>query len=241
MSELQVELAGEIWNVRQDQELTMGRGGDVVIDDNPYLHRHFLRVSFADGFWWLANVGSRASATLSDARGLTSSRLGPGVRMPLVFGHTAATFTAGPFSYEINLYVENPAFQTASAPSVSSAGDTTVGGTSFTESQLLAILAVAEPLLRRVGVGVWAVPTAVQAAQRLGWTQTRFNRKLDNVCDKLDRAGVYGLKGGRGRKALGRRARLAEYAVNARIVTARDLPSLNEEHRRNELAGEVAS
>ena len=103
----------------------------------------------------------------------------------------------------------------------------------FTDSQLLAILALAEPLLRRAGTGAWQVPTAVQAARRLGWTQTRFNRKLDNVCDKLDRVGVRGLKGGPGRQALGRRAALAEYAVNTRIVTAELLPSLDAEAALN--------
>lgn len=241
MRTLQVELAGELWTLTEGQKLTLGRVGDVVIDDNPYLHRNFLELEFVDGFWWLANVGSRATATLSDARRLTTSTLGPGVRMPLLFDKTAVTFAAGPFSYEINLFVDLPAVHAVGVPEAAESGDTTIGGTTFTESQLLAILAVAEPLLRRIGTGVWAVPSAVQAAQRLGWTQTKFNRKLDNVCDKLDRAGVRGLKGGRGKQALGRRARLAEYAVNARIVTARELPLLDEERRRSkEAVGGVA-
>ena len=81
-------------------------------------------------------------------------------------------------------------------------GDTTITPTAFTESQLLAILALAEPFLKRVGTGAAEVPSAVVAARRLGWTQTRFNRKLDNVCDKLIAAGVSGLRGNpvRGRR-----------------------------------------
>lgn len=237
MTRLHVDLAGERCTLVPGRTLTMGRVGDLIIDDNPYLHRSFLTLSFSDGFWWLTNVGNRSTATVSGQQGLSRSTIGPGARIPLVFGRTDVTFSAGPYSYEINLEVESPVFDAPQAPEVMPSGDTTIGATSFTDSQLLAILAIAEPLLRRVGTGVWAVPTAVQSARRLGWTQTKFNRKLDNVCDKLDRAGVKGLKGTTGQQALSRRARLAEYAVNAQIVTARHLPALDEElaHNRNEI------
>lgn len=232
MTTLQVEIAGEQHQVSPGQVFTMGRAGDLVIDDNPYLHRSFLSLAFAEGFWWVANVGNRASAQLADHAGLSRSTLTPGARMPLVFPRTVVTFAAGPHSYEINLYVETLAFEVAHPTRVPS-GDTTIGAISFTDSQLLVILAVAEPLLRRSGAGAWEVPTAVQAAQRLGWTQTRFNRKLDNVCDKLDRVGIQGLKGGRGEQALNRRSILAEYAVNSHFVTALDLSVLDDESRRN--------
>ncbi|HOA25925.1 MAG TPA: hypothetical protein PKY27_03965 [Arachnia sp.] len=232
MRTLEVELAGERHVLTPGQEFTMGRVGDLVIDDNPYLHRSFLKLSYAEGFWWVANIGSRATAQLSDAGGLSRSTLTPGVKMPLVFARTVVTFTAGSYCYELNLTTDDPAYEPVVAePPVG--GDTTYGATTFTDSQLLAILALAEPLLRRAGTGAWQVPTAVQAARRLGWTQTRFNRKLDNVCDKLDRVGVRGLKGGPGRQALGRRAALAEYAVNTRIVTAELLPSLDAEAALN--------
>ena len=52
---------------------------------------------------------------------------------------------------------------------------------------------------------------------------TRFNRKLDNVCDRLARIGVGGLRGGQGRLASNRRARLVEFAVATRLVTRNDL------------------
>jgi hypothetical protein len=56
---------------------------------------------------------------------------------------------------------------------------------------------------------------------------TRFNRKLDNVCDKLDRFGVEGMRGGPGARAAGRRAALAEYAVTTGLVTPADLALLD--------------
>src|SRR5699024_12726263 len=91
---------------------------------------------------------------------------------------------------------------------------------------------LAEPMLVREGSGMSAVPTSAQAAQRLGWQLTKFNRKLDNVCDKLDRLGVRGLRGGPGKLASHRRARLVEHAVFSRLVTAAGPPLLaRAEHR----------
>lgn len=55
-------------------------------------------------------------------------------------------------------------------------------------------MALAEPMLRREGTGFSAIPSSAAAAKTLGWALTRFNRKLDNVCDKLDRVGVAGLR-----------------------------------------------
>jgi hypothetical protein len=54
-----------------------------------------------------------------------------------------------------------------------------------------------------------------------------FNRKLDNVCEKLDKLGVEGLRGGRGKLATNRRARLVEYAVATRLVSTDDLVLLD--------------
>ncbi len=82
-------------------------------------------------------------------------------------------------------------------------------------------------MLRREGTALSEIPSSAQAARRLGWALTRFNRKLDNVCDKLDRLGVSGLRGGPGAHATNRRARLVEYAVSSRLVTAADLPLLD--------------
>ena len=57
---------------------------------------------------------------------------------------------------------------------------------------------------------------------------TTFNRKLDNVCEKLDKIGVDGLRGGRGKLATNRRARLVEYAVATRLVSVDDLALLDD-------------
>ena len=115
-------------------------------------------------------------------------------------------------------------------------GQTTVGVPKLTESQKVLIVVLAEQILRRDGTGSSAIPSSAQAAARLGWSLTKFNRKLDNVCDKLDRNGVRGLRGGPQQLAVNRRARLVEHAVASRIVSADQLPSLDEEHARNAAA-----
>ena len=107
-------------------------------------------------------------------------------------------------------------------------GTTTIGDVTFTLAQRQLMVALAEPLLLREGSGMGEIPTSAKAAARLGWTVTRFNRKLDNVCDKLDRMGVQGLRGGVRSYATNRRIRLVEYVIGARIVTRNDLPILEE-------------
>ena len=98
----------------------------------------------------------------------------------------------------------------------------------MTPDQLRLVLALAEPALRGRARGGTAMPSSGDAAQRLGWTTTKFNRKLDNVCQKLAAQGVRGLHGEPGRLASNRRARLVEYALAVRLVTRDDLALLED-------------
>lgn len=235
VTSLTLDFAGELHTLTSGDVFVIGRTGDLEIDDNPYLHRSFVEISAHDDLWWVTNVGSRLPAHLTDPGGLLRTTLAPGARQPLVFPKTLLTFTAGSTTYEILLEFDSddaPPRVTAEPP-----GDTTIAPTQFTESQKLAVLALAEPLLRRVGTGASQVPAAVDAARRLGWPQTTFNRKLDNVCEKLDRSGVAGLRGGIGASAANRRVTLVEYAVSTLLVTATDLPMLDAEAAANRRKG----
>ena len=107
------------------------------------------------------------------------------------------------------------------------AGDTTIGATHLTPDQRRLIVALAEPRLRGDGRASVVLPSSADAAARLGWTITRFNRKLDNVCQKLQRLGVRGLHGDADRLASNRRSRLVEYAVATRLVSRADLAMLD--------------
>ncbi len=154
------------------------------------------------------------------------STLAPGAKLPLVFPRTLVTFAAGDTSYELELTVPGAAYDADDNPRDGSGLLTIVPG-KFTDSQLLAVLALAEPVLRREGTGAGEIPSTQAAAQRLGWTTKRFDKKLENVCDKLSAAGVRGLRGGPGGVAANRRRHLVEYAVSSRLVTPEDLPLLD--------------
>ena len=225
MSTVTVEFAGEYFPVDADTAFTVGREGDLALDENLFLHRSFLEIAKIEGLWWLTNVGSRLTATVTDSAGGVQAWLAPGARLPLVFERTTVVFAAGPTTYELTVHSAEPTFRATRRESDSD-GASTIGEVPLTESQKLLILALAEPQLRRDGTGMSEIPTSAKAAERLGWTVTRFNRKLDNVCDKLDRIGVPGMRGGQRSFATNRRARLVEHAVASRLVTRDDLVML---------------
>lgn len=226
-ADVTVEFAGEYVTVPPGARFTIGREGDLVLDDNRFLHRHFLSIEQSGGLWWLVNIGSRLAATVTDDEGRVQAQLAPGARLPIVFGMTTVVFSAGPTTYELSVHTAQPAFH-ATAPASLVDGESTIGAVPLTPRQKLLILALAEPVLRREGTGMSELPSSAAAAGRLGWSITRFNRKLDNVCDKLDRQGVPGLRGGVTSSATNRRVRLVEHAVASRLVVRDDLAMLDE-------------
>jgi len=225
---VKVLFCGEEFRAVSGQRLTIGRSGDVEIDDNPYLHRNFLVVAQESGLWWLSNVGSMLTATVADDKGLFQAWLSPGARIPLAFNRIAVWFTAGPTTYDFEIVVDNPAFVSAAPDPAGQdhSGGMTVGRVSLTADQKLLIVALCENHLSRGYPGSSQIPSSAAAATRLGWTITRFNRKLDNVCQKLADAGNRGLHGGIGNLASNRKSRLVEHALSTRLVTEGDLALL---------------
>lgn len=224
-----IEFCGEWYDLTPGQPFFVGRESDLVIDENPFLHRRFLSISHENDLWWLSNVGNLLAATVTDTTGQVQAWLAPGARLPVVFPELQVMFSAGSTTYEFTIHSDSPYFDTTSMTTLQ-AGTTTVGPVHLTSSQRLLIVALAENVLRQDSPGRGEIPASADAAARLGWTQTAFNRKLDNVCDKLDRIGVRGLRGGRGKLATGRRARLVEYAVSSRLVDTADLILLDREN-----------
>jgi len=222
---LTVEYCGELYSVDPGSEFGIGREADLSIDDNPYLHRRFLTVGHDFGMWWLNNVGTLLTATVTDATGTMQAWLAPGAKLPIVFQTMHVMFSAGATTYDFTISSDEDYFNTAVQVD-SSGGSTTVLPVTLTTSQRQLIVALAEGVLTQTVPGRGTIPSSAEAAERLGWSMTTFNRKLDNVCDKLDKLGVAGLRGGRGKLATNRRARLVEYAVTTRLVGVEDLPLL---------------
>ncbi|MFW0794551.1 hypothetical protein AAFP30_12135 [Gordonia sp. CPCC 205515] len=227
-----VDYCGERFDLDPGQRFSIGREADLSVDDNPYLHRRFLVLHNENGLWWLTNLGTHLSASVSAGDVGFSATLGPGARMPLVFGETTIVFSAGPTTYEVSVYADAPAVASITEPHTIG-GDTTRGVPTLTESQKVLIVVLAEEILRRDGTGASAIPSSAQAAARLGWSITKFNRKLDNVCDKLDQLGVSGMRAGGGKLASNRRTKLVEFAISSRIVTRDDLGLIDAEAARN--------
>ena len=215
---LSLEFCGEWFHIDPGEPFLVGREGPLELDDNQYLHRRFLVISHVDGMWWIENIGARLSATLADAEGVTQAYLQPGARLPLVYADTTLLFTAGRTTYEMRLVNNQPAYVPSAVSETSESGATTIGPIELTNSQLLLVLALSEPVLTGRGT-TSSIPSSQNAADRLGWPITRFNRKLDHVCDRLTRYGVRGLHGGPEKLAVNRRARLGEHAVATRLVT----------------------
>lgn len=225
-STLIVDFAGERAELDGSALFVIGREGDLAIEDNLYLHRRFLEIRHEHEMWWLLNVGGQLTASVSASTSGVHAWLSPGGRMPIVFRSTTVRFTAGPTNYEIGLELGDAPF-VAEMLEAASDGSTTIGRVTLTLDQKLLLLSLAEMALRRGAPGVAEIPTSANAAARLGWTLKKFEKKIDNVCEKFAKEGVRGLKGESGNLASSRRGRLVEYALAARIVTGDDLPLLD--------------
>ena len=226
MRPLKVEYCGEWYTVESGEPFTIGRESDLTIDDNPYLHRTFLTLSSEYGLWLLANVGQLLSATVSDATRIVQAWVAPGAKLPLVFQTVHVMFSAGATTYDFTVHAEEDFYNT-SLTATTSAGSTTMLPVALTTSQRQLVVALAEHVLAQPTAGRAQVPSSAEAAARLGWSRTTFTRKQDKVCETLDTHGVAGLRGGRGKVATNRRARLVEYAVATRLVSVDDLVLLD--------------
>ena len=237
MKPLKIEFCGEWYDVEHPNDFHIGRESDLVIDDNPYLHRRFLRIYEDFGMWWLSNVGTLLTATVTDATGQVQAWLAPGARLPIVFPQMQVLFSAGSTTYEFTVFSSEDYFNT-SAATAGAGGSTTIEPIALTSTQRLLIVALAEHVLRQSSPGRGEIPSSAEAAARLHWSMTTFNRKLDNVCDKLDKIGVQGLRGGKGNLATNRRLRLVEYAVATRLVSQDDLYLLSRNDEEHTAAAE---
>ena len=224
---LVVEFLGEEYSVTPGQPFSFGRSADLSIDDNQRLHRKLGLFDFADGMWWIHNVGSLITIEVADRNSPSRLSLAPGATMALVFEEASLRFRAGATAYEVNVdvpFTPPPRSDTDADETVDGVPTVVAAELTFTPDQLRCILALAEP--RLVDAAADHLPTNKAAAARLGWKLTKFNRKLDNVCTKVGAAGVSGLHGDVGMLATKRRERLVDYALSSNVVTSADLTLL---------------
>lgn len=225
-SRLQIDYAGQRIDLAPDDVMTFGRAADLVIDDtNRHLHRVTGRLFTDSSVWWLENVGTILNLLVADADTRSSSLVAPGRRTAITFPKSVIRFRAGQSDYELamELIGEHPVH----CPREPDFLTDTIGFivVPLTDEQRLLLVALSEQLLLDPH-SVLELPTNRQLAQRLDWSITKFNRKLDNLCQKYAKAGVEGLHGSSSELATDRRRRLAEHVIEHAVVVPEDLATL---------------
>lgn len=227
--ELQISFVDDTISLDSGGTVRFGRGGDLVIDaHNRNLHRELGEFVFADGQWWIRNIGSSIPIRLWTSDQGTRSVVMSGNAVPLTAATTTIEFEAGRTQYELTAHLEGAApVRAAQAPAKGAGTTISARDIPLTPTQLQLIVSLAEPSLKNPGKAI-SVPPSKEAAARLGWTMTKFNSKLKNVCRKYAELGVRGLSSDDyGRATMDRRHRLVEYCIFNGVVTAHDLEVLD--------------
>jgi hypothetical protein len=229
---LRVEYCGEVTAIETSDELTFGRAGDLRIDDNRHLHRVLGRFWARGDQWWLSNEGRSISIQIADADSRSNIMVAPGTEVALSFPNAILRFRAGITDYEMTLRVpdredeEDAEEDGDDALSDDEFGDTVgLGDVLLTDEQQLLLLALAEPTLRDPHTKE-ELPANRAVARRLGWSITKFNRKLDNLCNRFTKLGVGGLRGSIDQLATDRRRRLVDHAIESGLISAGQLDRL---------------
>jgi hypothetical protein len=229
-SRLYLEFCGEDWSLDPSDELTFGRSADLVIDDNPYLHRVVGRFVLRDRVWWLDNLGRSVNLTVRECGGPGHSTVGPRSSLALVHGEFTCGFAAGPTRYELAGTLGSFEWATDLLGPDGRYGSTTLdwGRVELNADQHRLLVAMCEERLLSPSDPDVPIPSNRQRAARLGWTVTKFNRKLDHLCEKLHRAGVPDVHGGLGSCATDRRRRVVDHALAVGLVSVADLALLDQ-------------
>ena len=79
---LVIEYCGQVTEVAPGQDLTFGRAADLIVDENPHLHRVLGRLQHWGGLWWLTNEGRSITMVVADEGSRSSAVVAPGVAWP---------------------------------------------------------------------------------------------------------------------------------------------------------------
>lgn len=226
MTDLHIDFIGALTELRPGDQLSFGREAELVIDENPYLHRKLGLVHSREATWWLTNTGSRIPMEVRDLESRSVLVVASGREVAITFPSSVVQFEAGGSKYELALTldaVDNDVELLGIADEDDdSCATISLDQLPLTDDQKRVLLILCEAPLRNPAADI-DIPTSRVGAQRLGWTLKAYGRKLDNVCDRLTRTGVRGLRGDQAGVATDRRTVLAEYALAAGLVTAEDL------------------
>lgn len=204
--------------------LVFGRGADLDVDSNPFMHRQVGRFVAINGVWWVENLSGWSPLWLTAAG--TTTLVACNDKAALCAVDHVVSFEAGACRYELHVHQSNPP---TAVPVTAPPDDQTLterrNQVHLTEEERLMVVALAEPRLRNPDTRA-PMPTNDEVRRRLGWSTAKFNRKLDYLCVRLDRHGVDGVREP-GRRARDRRRRMVEHLMGAGLITAADLDVLD--------------
>ncbi len=228
---LTVDLAGEIFKLSpptpdgaSPMQTTFGRMADIEVDTNQYLHRRVGAFRWRDGAWWLHNLGSAIVLEVADLESASRISVAPGSALPLSFAQAVVRFQAGPSTYE--LLITQDSVTATTEPWFDDEDDeptVTSSSVPLNREQRLLLVGLAQRRLRDAGSPVSNLATNREVTEHLGWTKTKFDRKLDNLCVKFTNRGVPGLIGGQGSTAALRRERLIDHVLVVGLIGPDDL------------------
>ncbi len=228
MTDLHIDFIGALTELSPGDQLSFGREAELIIDENPYLHRKLGLVHSRETTWWLTNTGSRIPMEVRDLETRSVLVVASGREVAITFPSSVVQFEAGGSKYELALTLDGaddgpePWDTVDDDDDDDSCATISLDQLPLTDDQKRVLLILCEAPLRNPAADIDIPPSRV-GAQRLGWTLKAYGRKLDNVCDRLTRTGVRGLRGDQAGIAKDRRTVLAEYALAAGLVTADDL------------------
>lgn len=226
MGRLLLEFCGESHVVEDGAELGFGREADLEIDSNPYLHRLLGRFVQRGGHWWLDNLGSAIALQIHDLSGSSSAVVAPGRGVAVGFEEFRISFTAGTLRYEMEGSLDDPDLEVDAADRPGGQRTLEWGVVELTPDQRLVLAVMCEPMLLDPLGGPADPPPNRACAHRLGWTLSKFTRKLDHLCLKFSRSGVEGVHGDYGAQAVNRRRRLVEHCLAVGLIGTEDLALL---------------
>ncbi len=227
MHDLRLDFAGEIHELKPGKDFSFGRSADLEIDTNRYLHRRLGLFRWLGGTWWLFNVGSAIALEVCDLHTPSRLLIVPGARAPLPFTHSAIRFQAGRSTYELEVTTQAVGPNGLVIDTDHGTPTATASDIPLNDEQRLLLTALAQIRLTDRAAPLSALPTNREVADQLGWTRTKFNRKLDYLCVKFGQLGVDGLKGDAATLAGNRRERLVDHVLMVGLVTADDLALLD--------------
>ncbi len=228
MSSLHIDFAGELVELPSGESLTFGREADLEIDTNRYLHRRVGMFQERNATWWISNIGSAIAIEVCDDASPSRMTVAPGASAPLPFEKSIVRFQAGPSVYELVVDQPTTAIFSSVDPVLEGTPTISSSNTSLNHEQRLLLVGLAERRLIDRGAPRSAIPANREVCVRLGWSTTKFNRKLDNLCAKFDRLGIAGLKGDSGGLASKRRERLVDHVLTVGLIGPDDLALLED-------------